>query len=196
MWRRYSYVWISMRLLKKFKKEQNNIFTFMLYCHDTTIQIYGYVKHTDTYNIYMHRNPETLTTFFSSGTKLLLPSGLLGLQHEERERERHTQFLLFHLALPRAAHLVDPTGLASSRFENQLTSARFKSQLTAFLQKSPKILRPLLPGMTSFTPPVLFTIWGFYYDICDCHTLPALAWTPALNVCPYQCTKPNSSKPN
>ena len=26
----------------------------------------------------MHRNPETLTTFFSSGTKRLLPSWLLG----------------------------------------------------------------------------------------------------------------------
>ena len=55
----------------------------------------------------MHRNPETLTTFFSSGMKHLLPSWLLGFRHEERE----TQFLLcwlFHLTPPRAAHLVDP----------------------------------------------------------------------------------------
>ena len=34
--------------------------------------------------------------------------------------------------------------------------------------------------MPSFTSPVLFTIWGFYCDICDCHILPARAWTPAL----------------
>ena len=28
-----------------------------------------------------------------------------------------------------------------------------------------------LPGMTSFTSPVTFPIWGFYCDICDCHIL-------------------------
>ena len=65
-----------------------------------------------------------------------------------------------------------------------------------FFQKSPKILSPSLPGMTSFTSPVPFTIRGFYYHICDCHILPARAWTPALNVCPYPCTKPNNPKPN
>ena len=37
--------------------------------------------------------------------------------------------------------------------------------------------------MSSFTSPVLFAIWGFYCDICDCHILPARTWTPALNVC-------------
>ena len=95
-------------------------------------------------------------------------------------------------------HHVDPNGLASSRLENQLTSSSFKSQLTAFFQKSPKILSPSLPGMTSFTSPFTFPTRGSYYDICDCHILPARAraWTPALNVCPYPCTKPNSSKPN
>ena len=91
-------------------------------------KIYRYVKHTDTWNVHRHRNPETLTTFFSSYTKLLLTSWLLGFQHEERD----TQFLLcrlFHLIPPHAAHLVDP---------NELTSSRFKSQLTAFFQKSPQ----------------------------------------------------------
>ena len=95
----------------------------------------------------------TLTTLFSSGTKLLLLSLLLGFQREERE----TQFLIcwqFHLTPSRTAHLVDPTRLASPRFENQLASSRFKSQLTAFFQKSPKILSPSLLGMTSFTTPV------------------------------------------
>ena len=114
-------------------------------------------------------------------------------------RERDTQFLLcwlLHLTQQRAVHHVDPTGLASPRLENQLASSRSKSQLTAFFQKSPKILSPSLLGMTSFTSPVSFPIRGFYYDICDCHILPARAWTPALNVCPYPYTKPNSSKPN
>ena len=150
-------------------------------------------------SIRIRKTLEILTTLGSSGTKLLLPSWLLGFS---------TQFLLcwpFHLTQPRAAHLVDPTRLASSRFENQLASSRFKcqlaspsfgSQLTAFFQKSPKILSPSLPGMTSFTSPVSFSFWGFYYDIYDCHILPARAWTPALNVCPYLWTKSNSSKPN
>ena len=47
-----------------------------------------YVEYTDTWNVHMHRNPEireTLTTLGSSGTKLLLPSWLLGFRHEERE---------------------------------------------------------------------------------------------------------------
>ena len=138
----------------------------------------------------MHRNPEICKTLMTlcSGTKLLLPSWLLGFQHEERE----TQFLLcwlFHLTQQRAAHLVDPTGLALLRLENQLASSRFKSQLTTFFQKSPQILSPSLLGMTSFTSPVLFPIRGFYYDTCDCHILPA-------RVCPYLCIKLNSSKPN
>ena len=98
------------------------------------IRIY---KYTDTWNVYMHI--ETLTTFFSSGTKHLLPSWLLSFQHEERE----TQFLLcwlFHLTPPRAAHLVDLTGLALSRFENQLASSRFKSQLNTFFKNHQKSL--------------------------------------------------------
>ena len=146
----------------------------------------------------MHRNPKNNRNTddpLGSGRKLLLPSWLLGFKPEEKE----TQFLLcwlFHLTPPRVVHLVNPTGLASPRFENQLASCRFKFQLTAFFQKSPKILSPSLPGMTSFTSLVLFPIQGFYYDICDCHILPARAWTPALKECPYPCTKPNSFKPN
>ena len=151
-------------------------------------KIYWSVK-----NVHMHRNPETLTTFFSSRTKLIIPSWLLGFQHDDRD----TQFFLcwlFHLTPPRTAHLVDPIRLASPRSRNQLASSSFKSQLCFFFffQKSPKILSPSLPGMTSFTSPVLFSIRGFYYDICDCHFPPPRA----LNVCPYPCIKPNSYKPN
>ena len=139
---------------------------------------------------------ETLTNLGSSGTKLLLPSWLLGFQHKEEE----TIFTM--LTAPsdprtRGASRRSPLDWPRPGPKNQLASSMFKSQLTAFFfKKSPKILNPSLPGMTSFTSPVLFPIRGFYYDICDCHILPARAWTPALNVCPYPCTKPNSSKPN
>ena len=87
---------------------------------------------------------KTLTTLGSSGTKLLLPSWLLGFRHEEREM----QFLLcwpFHLTQQMCG--------ASRRPQTGLASSSFKSQLTAFFQKSPKILSPSLLGMTSFTSP-------------------------------------------
>ena len=141
----------------------------------------------------MHRNPETLTTLFSSGTKLLLPSWLLGFQHLG-ERERHTIFSSM-LTVPS-----DPTTRGASRrpnwtglagLKNQPASSSFKSQLTFIFQKSLQILRPSLLGMMSFASPVPFPIRGFYYDICDSHILPARAWTLALNVCLYPCTKPN-----
>ena len=62
--------------------------------------------------------------------------------------------------------------------------------------KIPKNPSPWLPGMVWFTSPVPFSIRSYYYDIWDCHILPARSWTPALNVCPYSCIKPKSSKPN
>ena len=121
----------------------------------------------------MHRNPKnTRNTDDSlcSGTKLLLPSCLLGFQHEERE----TIFTM--LTVPS-----DPSTRGASRRPNwtrlgsDLNSLRpasnpnsaglpgpeSESQLTAFFQKSPKIFSPSLPGMTSFTSPVLFPIQVF-----------------------------------
>ena len=106
--------------------------------------------------------------------------------------ERETQFLLCWLFVQRQLSTHWPnqraltpqqiTGLASPRFESQLASSHLKSQLTAFF-KIPKNPSPSLPGMTSFTSSVSFPIRGFYYDISDCHILPARSWTPAPNVC-------------
>ena len=110
-------------------------------------KIYGYVK---------------TFTCIGSGTKLLLPSWLLGLQHEERE----TQFFYADCSIWLDNVRCTP--------KTQLDSSRFKYQL-CFFQKSPKILNPSLPGMTSFTSPVIFPIRDFYYDICDCHIIPARA---------------------
>ena len=68
-------------------------------------------------------------------------------------------------------HPVDPNWSARSR--NQLAPSKSETQLTVFFFKSPK--SSALPGMTSFTSPVLFPIWGFYCDISDCHIRPACA---------------------
>ena len=95
-------------------------------------------------------------------------------------RERDTIFTM--LTVPS-----DPTTRCASRRPNWTrlgsdpNSLRppFKSQLTAFFQKSPKIFSPSLPGKTSFTSPIPFPIQGFYYDICDCHIIPATS----VNTC-------------
>ena len=144
----------------------------------------------------MHRNTaKHLTTLGSSGSKLLLPSRLLGWQHEVRE----THFLLcwlFYLTPPRAAHLVDPTGLTSPRLKNQLASPRSESQQTLFFSKITQNPQPIVSVHDVIHIPSHISYPVFYYDICDCHILHAPAWKPVLNVCPSTCTKPNSSKPN
>ena len=65
-------------------------------------------------------------------------------------------------------------------------SSIISSQLTdpTNARAHPVVHKPSLPGMTSFTSSVPFSIWGFYCDICDCHILPACAWTPALMSAP------------
>ena len=104
-----------------------------------------------------------------------------------RHEGRDTQFLSILIFPSNPTTCATPpqtTGLASASSENQLPSSSVESQLTVFFFFSnPKILSPSLTGMTSFTSPVLFPIWFFYSDICDCHIHPARAWTPALNVC-------------
>ena len=125
-----------------------------------------------------------------SGTKLLLTSLSLGFRHEERE----TQFFNADCSSIVSSQLTDSTnahahpavhklaGLAQVRKINPLRlSPNLNSLLLFRITKNPS---PSLPGMTSFTsPPVSFSTWGFYCDICDCHILPERAWTPALNVC-------------
>ena len=60
----------------------------------------------------------------------------------------------------RACIPLQTPGLASPRFESQLALSTLKSQLTAFF-KIPKNPSPSLPGMASFTSPVLF-LPGFF----------------------------------
>ena len=59
-----------------------------------------------------------------------------------------------------------------------LARPRVKSKLTSF-SKSPNY-QPIASGHDVIHTPVLFPIWGFYYDIFDCHILYARVWKPAL----------------
>ena len=109
-----------------------------------------------------------------------------------RHEERETQFLtmltvrpssaLNTLTQPTRGHPVDPNWSGLAQITNRPPSSSFESQLTVFFSNL-QILSPSLQGMASFTSPVLFSIWGFYCDICDCHILPACAWIHALKVC-------------
>ena len=138
-----------------------------------------------------------------TGTKLLLPSLSLGFQHEERERQffyADCSFIVsFQLTDSTKAHahpaVHNWTGLTQVRKINLLRlSPNLNSPLLFKITKNRSLS---LPGMTSFTSPVLFPIWVFYCDICHCHILPA-----RVNTCtqcvhltnPY--TQPKGSKPN
>ena len=126
----------------------------------------------------MHRNPkntkhwrlswsryETFITFFKFWFSI--------------RGERETQFFYADCSSIVSSQLTDSTN-AHPGPKNQLASSKSKSLLPAFFFKITKNRSPSLPGMTLFTSPVLFPIWGFYCDICDCHILPARAWTPTL----------------
>ena len=115
------------------------------------------------WNVHMHRNPEireTLTTFFSSGTKLLLLSWLLGFRLEERE----TQFLLcwlFHLTQQRAAHPVAHNWTGLAQLKDPLASSRFKSQLTPFFLKITQNHQSIASGHDIIHIPITFPILVF-----------------------------------
>ena len=123
-----------------------------------------------------------------SGTKLLLPSLSLGFS-TRGERETHNFSMLTvrplsalhsltQLTCMRILQSTNCAGLAKVRKINLLRlSSNLKALLFFKITKNPS---PSLPGMTSFTSPVVFSICDFYCDIWDCHILPARAWTPAL----------------
>ena len=127
----------------------------------------------------MHRNPETLTTLGSSGTKHLLT--FFDFQFFDTRRERHNFYYAdrFHLTQQNARRIPQaPTGLASPRLKKSTSFPWFGSQLTAFskIHQNPK---PIASWHDIIRIPVLFSIWGFYYDICDCHILRAAS----VNTC-------------
>ena len=116
-----------------------------------------------------------------SGRKLLLPSLSLGFstQFFYADCSSIVSSQLSDLTNARA-HLAvhNWTGLTQVR---KIYPLRLSPNLhSVLLFKITKNRSPSLLGMTSFTSQVLFPIWRFDCDICDCHILPARAWTPAL----------------
>ena len=111
----------------------------------------------------------TLMTLRCSGTNRLLTSWLKFF-----DTRRDTIFtMLTVLSDPTNALRIPwpPDGLARPGFGYQLT----------YFSKSPNS-QPIASGHDVIHTPVLFPIWGFYYDICDCSILCARAWT-VLNAC-------------
>ena len=144
----------------------------------------------NVHNAEESRNTRNTDDSLGSGTKLLLPSLSLGFPHEERE----TQFFYADCSSIVSSQLTDPTNARAHPAIHKLhrprpgpknNSLRLSPNLNSLLLfKITKNPSPSLPGMTSFTSPVLFSIWCFYSDIWDCHILPARAWTPALMSAP------------
>ena len=65
-------------------------------------------------------------------------------------------------------------------------SSERKTQLTDFLQNPPPQNPPrALPVHdVIYIPKSQFSIWDFYFDICERHILPARALTPVLKFAP------------
>ena len=143
-------------------------------------------------------NPETLTTFFIQVRNFYL----LG--------ERDTTFTM--LTIPSdpttqgASHRPNWTRLgsdlnslrpASNLNSSGLPGLESKSLLTAFFQNHQES-QPIVSGHDVIHTPVPFPIWGFYYDIWDCHILCAhsicalaRALARALSWIVLSLTKPN-----
>ena len=86
-------------------------------------------------------------------------------------RERDTIFTM--LTVPALSFSQPPAG-CQAQSQNLIRLA--ESQIFKNHQNS----QPIASGHDVFHTQVLFPIWGFYYDICDCHIRRARAWTPAL----------------
>ena len=116
---------------------------------------------------------------------------LLVFQHEERET--HTIFTMLTVPISflsaQSQNLNSLTQQTRAHPVDHNWISQVRISTNCFFSKITKIPSPSLPGMTSFS------LWCFYYDICDCHILRARAWT-ALSACAGAHIKPNSSKPN
>ena len=175
-------------------KHTNNLY----HCNITIIRIretYIYVQICKTFTMFIcieiQKNTKHWRLSFGSGTKLLLSSLSLGFWHEERETRffyadyssfvssQHTDSTNVHARTQQSTNC-----LASPRSEKSTCFVQVQISTLCFSLKITKNPCPSLPGMTSFTSPLSFPIWVFHCDICDCHILPARAWTPALMSAP------------
>ena len=115
-----------------------------------------------------------IVTLPSSGTKLFITVELKVFRHKERD----TIFLCWLFHLPQTACGTRCKASASS--ESQPSSSKEKTQHTDFSQIPPQSSAHASGAWHHSHLLVLFPIWGFYFDICEWHILPAHPWTPAL----------------
>ena len=116
-----------------------------------------YNQDMNTWNIHREsRNIRNTDDSLSSGTKLLLPSWLLRIQHEERETHN---FYYADCSSIVTTRLTDLTNAHAHLAVHKLDWPRpVQISTHCFYSKSRS---PSLPGMTSFTSPVIFSIWRF-----------------------------------
>ena len=148
-------------------------------------------------NIQMHkmfisigiRKTRNTDDSLGSGTKLLLPSGLLGIWHEKRETHNFFLRWLFHLTQQtRVRTPQQTTGLASSR----LASSKSQSQLTAFIQNHLES-QPIVSGHDVIHIPSPISSLGFLLWHLWLSHPPRACVNICVNVCTYPCTKPKGS---
>ena len=111
----------------------------------------------------MHRNPETLTSFFSSSTKHLLT--FLTFSFLTRgERGHYADCSIWPNKC--AVHPIGPTGLASPRLKKQTSLAQRQISTNCFFKKSTKFpashfrsWRHSQPSLISYLGFLLWHLW-------------------------------------
>ena len=150
------------------------------------------MKCTNVHRMFIHirfRKARNTDDSLGTVTKLLLPSLSLGFRREERD----PQFFYADCSSIVSFQFTDSTNTRAHLAVHKLTglalvwkinSHRLSPNLTSLLLfKITKNPSQSLPGMMSFTTPVLFLIWDFYCDICDCHILPLRAREHLHSIC-------------
>ena len=161
-------------------KENNNWYHCSIYRSKNTTKIW--ICEIDIGNL------KTLKTtlFFSSGTKLFIT--FLSLRFFDMRRERERRTISFYADFSISPHYVRHpavnywSGLAELWKSTCFVQAQISTNFFFFFQ-IPKFSAHRFRAWRHSHPRIPFPIWGFYCDICDCHTRPACAWTPVLNVC-------------
>ena len=117
-------------------------------------------------------------------------------RYEERETQSFDADCFYICPKSRAAPHLQTTGQASAGPESQPSRSDAGTQLSAFSQ-IPQILSSRFWCMTSFTPPGLFSIWGFILTSVNDASSPRAR--KHLRSCLHltnQCTEPKGSHPN
>ena len=147
-----------------------------------------------TIRIGIPKNTRNTDDSLGSGTKLLLPSWLLGFRHEKKETI-FTMSIVPSKPTTRGASRRPQTGLASPSTENQLAPSKFKCQLTPFFQNHQKSQSIASGHDVIHIPNPIFCLGFLLWHLWLSHP-PRARVNTCINVCTYPCTKPNGSQPN